>query len=114
MADSGVAKYVGRQKPAQQKLLRRLIASIRKALPGIRGEMRLGVPWFGEKLYLAAFDDHVNMGFSVSGLPKKEKDLFLGKGNLMRHLKFFSLDEVEDKKIIRLVKIAQKSGCGCP
>ncbi|MBN2454552.1 hypothetical protein JXB11_03325, partial [Candidatus Woesearchaeota archaeon] len=73
---------------------------------------RLGVPWYG-KYYLVALKDHVNIGFAVTGLPKREMDLFEGKGKTMRHLKIFSEKEIDKKKIVKLLKVAKKAKCSC-
>ncbi len=113
MKGQTVAEYIGRQKPPQKAVLLKLRRIIRKTLPEIGEEIMMGVPWFGKRYYLAAFGDHVNMGFSVSGLKAKEKSLFLGKGGLMRHLCFSSVKDIDERRIAKLVKIAQKSKCGC-
>jgi hypothetical protein len=61
---------------------------------------------------MVGLKDHVNLGFSVKGLNKKEMDNFEGKGKLMRHLKFFSLDEIDEKKVVKLLKLVKrKSKC---
>jgi hypothetical protein len=45
--------------------------------------------------------------------PQKERDCFQGKGK-MRHLKFRSLDEIDEKKIVKLLKMVQKKAkCEC-
>lgn len=51
---------------------------------------------------MAALKDHVNMGFLVNGLPQKQMDLFEGKGKKMQHMQFFSLDAIDEKRIVKL------------
>jgi len=70
-------------------------------------KMKLGVPWYG-KYYIAGLKDSVNLGFSVKGLLKKERDDFTGNGRFMRHLKFKELREVDEKKIAKLLKLVDK------
>ena len=36
-------------------------------------------------------------------------DLFEGKGKLMRHIKLYSLKDIDEKKIVKLLKVAKKS-----
>ena len=72
----------------------------------------MGVPWYEGKFYVVALRDHVNLGFAVKGLSKQEKTLFEGKGNMMRHIKFHSLEDVDEAKVIKLLKlIAEKTTC---
>jgi len=110
----GVKEYIDRQASPQKEIVGKLRRAILKAFPGIGEEIKLGVPWYGGKFYLVALKDHVNMGFSIEGLTKKEMDLFEGKGRFMRHLKFRSVKDVDEKKLAELMRIAQKSECSCP
>ena len=56
--------------------------------------------------------DHVNLGFSVSGLTEQEMGLFEGKGKFMRHIKFFSLEDLDAVELDKLLKlVAEKSIC---
>lgn len=67
----------------------------------------MGVPWYEGKYYLVALRDHVNLGFSLRGLTNKEKELLEGKGKTMRHIKVYSLEEIDEKKIVRLLNIVK-------
>ena len=67
--------------------------------------MRAGVPCYGHKkeepcgkYYIAALKDHVNLGFSLKGLSKKEQDLFEGSGKTMKHIKVYSLNSTSEGK----------------
>jgi uncharacterized OsmC-like protein len=74
----------------------------------------MGVPWYEGKFYVVALKDHVNMGFSVSGLSEQETALFEGKGALMRHIKFPCVADVDEAKLAKLMKlVAEKSTCSC-
>ena len=75
--------------------------------------MWAGVPFYESRYYIVALKDHVNMGFAINGLLQKEIDLFEGKGKTMRHIKIYSLEDIDDKRIIKLLKIAKKAKCTC-
>ena len=73
----------------------------------------MGVPWYEDKFYIVALRDHVNLGFSVKGLSEREKALFEGKGQMMRHLKFYSVEEIDDAKLKKLLKLVAEKDTGC-
>jgi len=74
----------------------------------------MGVPWYEGRFYVVALKDHVNMGFSVKGLSEQEKALFEGKGALMRHVKFYCLEDVDELRVKKMLKlVAEKSTCPC-
>jgi hypothetical protein len=105
-----VDEYIKKQNPPQREIVQRLRATILKVLPDIGEEIKMGVPWYAGKFYIVALKDHVNLGFSVQGLSEAEKRLFEGKGNLMRHLKFYSLMDVDETKVVELVELVGKKG----
>ncbi len=101
-----VDEYIEKQKSPQKaicKKLRRIVLKTVKA----REEMKLGVAWYG-KFYIVGLKDSVNLGFSVKGLTKKDKDNFKGAGKTMRHLKFRKLSEIDEKKVVKLLKLVDK------
>jgi hypothetical protein len=107
-----VEKYIEKQKSPQREIVKKLRATILKALPDIKEEFKMGVPWYEGKFYVVALKDHVNMGFSVNGLSEQEKALFEGKGKMMRHVKFFSLEDVDEARVVKLLRlVAEKSMC---
>jgi hypothetical protein len=103
-----VNAYIKKQKSSQKEICKRLRKIIKETFPKMDEEMKLGVPWYEGYFYIVGLKDHVNLGFSVKGLTKKEMDNFEGKGKLMRHLKFFSLDGIDEKKVVRLLKLVKK------
>lgn len=105
-----VKEYLEKQQSPQKEIIKKLRSIILKTFPKINEEFKNGVPWYG-KYYLVGLKDHVNIGFSITGLSKKEMDLFDGSGKLMRHIKIYSLKDIDEKKIVKLLKIAQKSKC---
>jgi hypothetical protein len=113
--NKNIDEYIKKQKSPQKEICQRLQRIILKTIPGINEEMKAGVPCYGStiddscgKYYIAALKDHVNLGFSLKGLPKKEQELFEGSGKTMKHIKVYSLKEIDEKKIIRLLELVQK------
>jgi hypothetical protein len=50
------------------------------------------------------------LGFSVKDLSEQEKALFEGEGKIMRHVKFYSLEDADDA-IVEVVEACGKKGC---
>lgn len=105
--------YIKKQKSPQKEICQKLRKIIIKTFPSIKEKMWVGVPWYEGRYYIGALKDHVNLGFAIKGLPKKELNLFEGKGKTMRHIKIYSLEDVDEKKIIKLLKVAKKVRCSC-
>lgn len=103
-----VEKYIEKQKSPQKEICKKLRKIILKAFPDIREEMKMGVPWYEGKYYIVALKDHVNLGVSVKGMSKKQQELFEGAGKFMRHIKIFSLKGIDEKKIVKLLKVVKK------
>jgi hypothetical protein len=108
-----VEKYIENQKSPQREIVQRLRDTILKTVPDIKEEFKMGVPWYEGKFYVVALRDHVNLGFSVKGLSEQEKALFEGKGKMMRHVKFYSLEDVDDARVARLVRLVAEKSAGC-
>ena len=70
--------------------------------------MKLGVPWYEGKYYIVALKTHVNLGFSLKGLSKEEIELFKGGGKTMKHIKLYSLKEIDEKEIVKLLRMVEK------
>ena len=99
--------YIEQQKSPQKEICKRLRDIILGTFPGIQEEMKLGVPWYQGKYYIVALKDHVNLGFLVEGLSKKEIEFFEGSGKTMKHIKIRSLNEIDERKIIELLKVVK-------
>ena len=100
-----VDNYIKKQKSPQKEICQKLRKLIFKTFPKIQEKMWVGVPWYECKYYIVALKDHVNLGFTTKALSKKEQELFEGNGKLMRHIKVKSLKEIEEKKIVKLLKL---------
>ena len=108
LMDKEVENYIEKQKSPQREICQKLRKIILKTSPNIKEEMKLGVPWYEGKYYIVALKDHVNLGFSLKGLSKEETELFEGGGKTMKHIKISSLNEIDEKKIVKLLKVVGK------
>ncbi|MFA6254888.1 MAG: DUF1801 domain-containing protein [Patescibacteria group bacterium] len=108
-----INNYIKKQKSPQKEICQKLHKIITKALPKVKEKIWVGVPWYGKKYYVVALKDHVNIGFATRGLSKKELDLFEGNGKTMRHIKIYSLKDINEEQIIKLLKVARKAKCSC-
>ena len=106
--DEGVKRYIEKQKSPQKEIIQKLREIILKTFPSIDEEMKLGVPWYEGKYYLVALKDHVNLGFSLEGLTKEERGRFEGGGKTMKHIKVYSLKDIDEQKIINLLKLVNE------
>jgi hypothetical protein len=107
MKNKEVDKYINKFDVEKKKILKKLRTIILKTRSDLKEEFKMGVPWYGGLFYLVSLKDHVNMGFAFGGLEKYEKELE-GKGKYMRHIKFFSSKDIDENKLIRLIKLTKK------
>jgi len=108
-----IDNYIKKQKSSQKEICQELRKIILETLPGAKEEMKWGVPVFAEgKFYIGAFKNSTNLGFSINGLTNEEKKLFEGGGKTMKHIKIRSLQDIDEEKMTKLIKlVAQKSRC---
>jgi hypothetical protein len=105
--DKKVKEYIYKQKSPQKEICLAVRGIILKTFPDIKEEMKWGVPVYsGGKFYIGALRDHVNLGFSINGLTKDELALFEGNGKKMRHIKIKTVKDIDEKKTVKLLKIA--------
>jgi uncharacterized protein YdhG (YjbR/CyaY superfamily) len=89
-----IPEYLSALEPAQAKLLRRVLALVRKSVPGSTGVISYGIPAFRQDkvfIYCAAFKRHIGIYPPVRNdarLVAKLKNYANAKGNLA-----FQLDE---------------------
>jgi hypothetical protein len=103
-----VDDYIEIQKSPQREICQRLRNIILQTFPNIKEEFKLGVPWYEEKYYIVALKNYVNLGFSLKGLSSKEARLFEGGGKTMKHVKIRSLEELDDEKVVELLKVVKE------
>jgi len=112
--DASIKAYIEKQKSPQREVCYRLREIILNTFSDIREEMKWGVPVYGGgKYYIGALRDHVNLGFSVNELSKENLAMFEGSGKTMRHVKVWSLDDVDEARIVQLLKVAGECDGAC-
>jgi hypothetical protein len=105
--DKEVTNYIEKQKSPQKEILHKLREIIIRNSPGIQEQMKWGAPNYEDMYYLVALKDHVNLGFSLKGLTKEEEKLFEGGGKTMKHLKFYSPGDIDEKRIVSLLNLVK-------
>jgi hypothetical protein len=101
-----VDEYIAKQASPQKEICGALRQIISKTFPGCKEEMKWGVPAFADgNYYIVALKDHVNLGFTLKGLTKEDEKLFDGGGKTMKHIEVTSLDGIDEKRIVDLLKL---------
>jgi hypothetical protein len=106
--EAAVRDYLNSLPSPQKEICRKVRKIILEVLPGTREEFRLGVPWYDGRFYLVGLKDHVNVGFCIGGLSRNELKAFEGRGKLMRHIKIRTLKEIDEEKLVMLVKLVHR------
>jgi hypothetical protein len=101
--------YINQQASPQKETCQKLRSLILQTFPGVKEEMKWGVPAFADgKFYIVALKDHVNLGFSIKGLGKEDIALFDGGGKTMKHIEVDKLENIDEKRIIELLELVDK------
>jgi len=103
--DNKVNEYIEKQMAPQKEICQKLREIIISTFPNIVEKMKYGVPYYGNKYYIVALKTHVNLGFSIKGLRKEEITVFEGSGKTTKHIKINTLENIDEKKIIKLLKM---------
>jgi len=107
--DNQIDDYIKKQKSPQKEILQKIRKIFQKTLPGYEEKMAWGVITFaGGKFYIAAMKNRVHVGFAITGLNKDEIGLFEGSGKTMRHIKIPSLEDIDEKMLVKLIKMVDK------
>jgi hypothetical protein len=101
-----VEEYLQKQKSPQKEMCQQLRGIILKTFPGIKEEMKWGVPTYADgKYYIVSLKEHVNLGFSMAGLSKEEMERFEGSGKTMKIVTIHSMNEIVEDQIVGLLKL---------
>ena len=104
-----IDEYIIKQPSPQKEICRALREIIFKTFPGAKEEMKWGVPVFADgNYYIVALKDHVNLGFTIKGLKKEDMALFDGSGKTMKHIRIDKLIDIDEKRIIKLLKLVDE------
>jgi len=111
--DKDVKNYIEKQKSPQKEIILKIREIFLKTLPKCEEKKTWGVVVFGnDKFYLASMKNRVHVGFTITGLSKEEIKLFEGSGKTMRHIKIHSIDDIDEKKLVKLIKMVDiKTTC---
>lgn len=106
-----MSNYIKRLVSPQREICQRLRSIILTMFPDISEELKGGVLCYGSikvepcgKFDIVALEDHINLGFSLKGLTKQQ-GFFEGGGKTMKHRKVYSVDDIDEKTIIGLLKM---------
>ncbi len=107
--DKKVIEYIEKQKSPQKEILQKVRKIFKKTLSDCEEKMAWGVVTYSEgKFYIAAMRTCVHIGFAINGLNKEEINMFEGSGKTMKHIKIHSLDEIDEEKLVKMIKMVDK------
>lgn len=107
--DKKIEEYIEKQKSPQREIIKRVRNIFLKTLPNCEEKSAWGVITFaGGKFYLAAMKTRVHVGFAINGLSKEEIGLFEGSGKTMRHIKIPNVEDIDEEKLVKLIKLVDK------
>lgn len=106
---TAVEDYINQQPSPQKEILLKLRTIILETFPDAEEEVKWGVPTYKQgKYYLVSLKDHVNIGFSIKGLSENELGFVEGSGKTMRHLKIRTLADIDEQRIVDLLRLVAK------
>jgi len=104
--DEKVDEYIKKQKSPQKEILQKVRKIFQKTLPNCEEKMGWGVITFAQgKFYIAAMKNRVHVGFAITGLNKEEISMFEGSGKTMRHVKIPTLENIDEKTLVKMIKM---------
>ena len=104
-----VEEYIEKQDSPKKEIIQKVRKIFLKTLPDCEEKKAWGVIVFAcDKFYIAAMKNRVHVGFAINGLSKEEIGLFEGSGKTMRHIKIHSLEDIDEKKLEKLIKLVDK------
>lgn len=102
-----VKEYLEKLPSPQKEICEKVRKIILKTFPDTEESFKNGVPWYEDRFYIVGLKDHVNIGFCIDGLSKDELSLFEGQGKFMRHIKIHSLADIDEKEIVKRLKVVK-------
>lgn len=102
-----VEVYLDKLASPQKEICVKLREIIFNTFPDIEESFKNGVPSYEDKYYIVGLKDHVNIGFAIKGLSKDELKLFEGSGKIMRHIKVYALDDIDEASIVHALKVVK-------
>ena len=112
--DEKIKAYIDKQPFLQKEIILKVRDIFTKTLRNYNEEFAWGVMVYeGGKFYIAAMKNRVHIGFAITGLNKKEIDMFEGSGKTMRHIKIHSLKDIEEERLVKMINMVNKKST-CP
>ena len=112
--DKKVEEYIDKQPLLQKEIILKVREIFIKTLPNCNEGFAWGVIVYASgKFYIAAMKNRVHVGFAITGLSKEEIDMFEGSGKTMRHIKIFSVDDVQEACLVKMIDMVNKKA-SCP
>ncbi|MEJ2295789.1 MAG: DUF1801 domain-containing protein, partial [Candidatus Lokiarchaeota archaeon] len=105
LMDEKVNQYIDKQKSPQKEICTILRKIILNTFPSIKEEIKWGVPYYGKIFYFVSLKTHVNLGFSIRNLNSDEINLLEGTGKTMRHIKIKNVEDINEKRIEKFLKM---------
>jgi len=105
--DSAVSVYIAKQKSPQKEICTKLREIIFETFPDIKEEMKVGVPYYEDVVYIVALKDHVNIGFSIEKLSEDEIKELAGAGKTVRVIEIKSIKDIDEEKIVKYLKLVR-------
>lgn len=107
--DEKVKEYIKKLESPQKEIILKIREIFYKTLTNCNEKFRWGVIVLGDdKFYIASMKNRVHVGFAITGLSKNEINLFEGSGKTMRHIKIHSKDDIDENKLVDLIKMVDK------
>jgi hypothetical protein len=104
-----VMEYIEKQKSPKKEILQKVRNIFLKTLPNSEEKIMWGVVTFaGGKFYIGTVKNRVHVGFTITGLSKEEVGLFEGSGKTMRHIKIQTVEDIDEKRLVNLIKLVDK------
>lgn len=107
--DDKVKNYIEKQDEPKKVILETLRELLLSTIEGCHEEFNWGAPIYdGGKFYIAAMRERVHIGFAIMGLSEDEIKVFEGTGKAMRHLKIYTVEDIEKKDVKNLISLVHK------
>jgi hypothetical protein len=107
--DEKVKKYIDKQTSLQKEIIQKVRKIFFKAIKNCEESFGWGVIALdNNRFYLVGLKEWVHVGFAINGLTKAEIAEFEGSGKNMRHIKIKELKDIDEKRLLRLIKMVHK------
>ncbi len=106
-----VSDFIEKANEDQRVILNTLRMLIEKAVPNSKEQFKWGRPVYGTEkdyCYLALAKKHVTLGFMNFQKIDDHENLLEGTGKQMRHIKIFSIEDIQAELFSKMMQQASK------